>query len=212
MREVALSHGHDSMVIGIMLWGNDKNALSVATDGTVKLWRIPELRELDVVRSSGAACYSAAMSPDQSLLALGTEQGLIELWQHRSGSWSLWRTLRGHDDWIPCLQFSRDSRLFASASIDETAAIWDVTSGQLQHRLRGQGWVLSVDFSADGKTLATGNADSSVRLWNVSSGAELMTLRGHSNQVFCVRFSPDGSTLASGQVGGTIRFWRNAIR
>jgi WD40 repeat protein len=76
------------------------------------------------------------------------------------------------------------------------------------HFLRGQGWVLSVDFSADGKTLATGNADGTVKLWNVSTGNELMTLRGHTNQVFAVRFSPDGSTLASGQVGGTIRFWR----
>jgi WD40 repeat protein len=65
-----------------------------------------------------------------------------------------------------------------------------------------------VDFAADGKTLATGHADSSVRLWNVSSGAELLTLRGHSNQVNAVRFSPDGSMLVSGQAGGTIRFWR----
>jgi WD40 repeat protein len=208
MREVAVSRGHDSMVIGIMLWRNDQYALSVATDGTVKLWEIPKLRELGVVRSSGIACYSAALSPDQSLLAIGTEEGSIELWQHQSGGWTLSRTLSGHDDWTPCLQFSRDSRRLASASLDQTAAIWDVASGLLEHRLRSQDWVLSVDFSADGKTLATGNADSTVRLWNVASGNELMTLRGHSNQVFSVRFAPDGSLLASGQAGGGIRFWR----
>jgi WD40 repeat protein len=208
MREVAVSHGHDSMVIGVMLWRSDRYALTLATDGSVKQWEIPKLRELGVIRPKGIACYSAALSPDQNLLAIGTEQGSIELWKHRSGRWTLSRTLSGHDDWIPCLQFSRDSRCLASASLDQTAAIWDVESGILEHRLRSQGWVLSLDFSADGKTLATGNADSTVRLWNVASGNELMTLRGHSNQVYAVRFSPDGSTLATGQTGGTIRFWR----
>jgi WD40 repeat protein/serine/threonine protein kinase len=208
MKEVAVTRGHDSRVIGIKLWANDRYALSVATDGAVKLWQVPQLQELKVVRPPGVPCYSAALSPDQSWLALGTEQGSIELWRYRSDGWSLWHTLPGHADWILCMQFSRDSRLLASASLDQTAAIWGIASGRLEHRLRGQGWVNSVDFAADGKTLATGHADSSVRLWNVSSGAELLTLRGHSNQVNAVRFSPDGSMLVSGQAGGTIRFWR----
>jgi WD40 repeat protein len=208
MTAVAISRAHDARVIAIMLWRDDKCALSVATDGTVKLWKMPELKEIEIIRPAGIACYSAAVSPDQRFFALGTEQGDIELWQYGSDGWRLRQRLVGHDDWVPSLRFSRDSRRLASAGLDETAAIWDIASGKLEHRLRGQGWVLSVDFSADGKTLATGNQDGSVRLWNVSRGAELMTLRGRSKGVFSVRFSPDGSTLASGQVGGTIRFWR----
>jgi WD40 repeat protein len=211
MSEVAVPHAHDSMTIGVMIWQDDQYALSVASDGAVKLWKIPELRELKLVRPAGIACYSAALSPDQSLLALGIEDGTIELWQYGSDGWTFLRPLIGHDDWVPNIRFSRDSRLLASASLDQTAAIWDVPSGRLKHRLRSQGWVLSVDFSAEGKTLAIGNQDGSVRLWNVAGGAELMTLRGRSTCVFCVRFSPDGGTLTGGEVGGTIHFWRTRL-
>jgi WD40 repeat protein len=46
-----------------------------------------------------------------------------------------------------------------------------------------------------------------VRVWDVDTGAEVLTLRGHTRQVYGVPFSPDGRLLASASDDGTIKVW-----
>jgi WD40 repeat protein len=112
------------------------------------------------------------------------------------------RTFRGHTDSVECVAYSPDGKTIASASMDKTVKVWNVSAGQLVFNLTGHtGPVYCVAFSPDGKTLASGSTDQTIKVWDASSGNEVQTLRGHRIPVLRVAFSPDGKRLAS--VGGT---------
>ena len=55
----------------------------------------------------------------------------------------------------------------------------------------------SLAFSPDGKRLAGAATDHTVKVWDAQTGQELLTLKGHTEQVLSVAFSADGKRLAS---------------
>jgi WD40 repeat protein len=162
-----------------------------------------------------SSVYSVAFSPDRRLLASGSHDGTIKLWEVASGS--LVRTLTGHTSTVRSVAFSPDGRLLASGSADETIKLWDVASGREVRTLSGHtDRVWSVAFSPDGRLLASGSYDRTIKLWDVASGSLVRTLSGHTFIVWSVAFSPDGRLLASCACGkvenyicvqGEIKLW-----
>ena len=117
-------------------------------------------------------------------------------------------TLKGHEDSVISVGFSRDGKQLASGSGDKTIKIWDVTTGKVLNTLKGhESRVWSVGFSPDGKKLASGSDDKTIKIWDVTTGKVLNTLKGHESRVWSVGFSPDGQQLASGSDDKTIILW-----
>jgi WD40 repeat protein len=110
----------------------------------------------------------------------------------------------------PCAVTLFRSRVFtsagmehvATASADDTAEVWDATSGQRLLTLRGHSdSVEGVAFSPDGTLLTTASADHTAKVWNAFSGQEMLTLRGRTREVWSVAFSPDGKRVATAKCG-----------
>ena len=152
---------------------------------------------------------SVAFSPDGKLLASGSRDQTIKLWDVASGQ--AVRTLTGHTDKVTSVAFSPDGKLLASGSDDETVKLWDVASGQEVRTLMGHtDFVTSVAFSPDGNLLASGSWDKTVMVWDVGTGEKIYTLKTHIDPemvglgVETIAFSPDGILLALG--GGMARY------
>lgn len=122
--------------------------------------------------------------------------------------------LQGHTGPVQCLAFSRDGKMLATGSDDQTMRIWDVQRWQLGATLRGySNAVNSLAFSADGGLLAWAGGlgyDHTIVLWEQSSGRLLAALRCRETvtptTIRCLAFSPDGQFLAAGG-DGPVRIW-----
>jgi hypothetical protein len=69
-----------------------------------------------------------------------------------------------HNGPVLAVAFSPDGLELATASLDYTARIWNVRTGEEMHRLQHDGSVYSVVFSPDGRKLATASADNTSKI------------------------------------------------
>src|SRR5262249_20571196 len=110
--------------------------------------------------------------------------------------------LEGHAEGRNWVAFSPDARLLVSGSFDNTAKLWDVTTGKEVATLPGHtGRVRSARFTPDGKLLITASTDGTLRVWDVASRKRDATLspsegHGESAGALAAVRAPDGRAIA----------------
>ncbi|HLO14565.1 MAG TPA: AAA family ATPase [Anaerolineales bacterium] len=155
---------------------------------------------------------SVALSPDGKILASGSRDDTIILWDMETGQ-PIGQPLVGHTGSVDSVAFSPDGRMLASGSEDTSIILWDVETRQPIGKplISYMKYVFSVAFSPDGKMLAAASQD--IFLWDVKTGQPIgEPLSGHTDSVNSVVFSPDGKTLASGSDDTTIMLWNVETR
>lgn len=116
--------------------------------------------------------------------------------------------LEGHAKAVRSAYFSPDGKRLVSASEDQTARVWDVTSGQLLFSLVGHtGMLRGAAFSPDGKYIVTVSDDTTARIWDADRGSLVSVLKGHSAWVLAARFSPDSARLVSTGFDSKVIVW-----
>ena len=93
-------------------------------------------------------------------------------------------TLQGHTGEVYSAQFSPDGQRIVTASLDNTARVWEAQTGKLLATLQGHTEeVTSAQFSPDGERIVTASLDNTARIWEAQSGKLLATLHGHTERV-----------------------------
>jgi WD40 repeat protein len=158
--------------------------------------------------------YSVAFSPDNRLLATGSVNGRVQLWDVHSGT-PRGAPLATDTEPVFDVAFSPDGRLLAAGGGDKVVRLWDTATGK-PVGIPLTGHTRKIDalaFSPDGALLATASQDETVRLWNPATGEQVgAPLTGHTDEVVGVAFNPQGSLLASASLDGTIRLWDPSTR
>lgn len=108
-----------------------------------------------------------AFSPDGKLLAVGSHDAALHLFQTADGKYV--RSMTGHTSSITSLAFHPTGTVLVSSSKDRTLRLWNPANGQLIKALEGHtAWVQGVVFVGQGTRLASVGADQTVRLWDLT--------------------------------------------
>jgi WD40 repeat protein len=210
--------GHTNAVYKLMVSDYTRQLISVSLDKTIRLWDLESGEPARVLRppiAGGAHGYlfSAALSPDGKLLAVGMYRALTPLYDHRIhlieiSTGQMIRSLKGHVYTIYDLAFSRNGERLASASHDGTVRIWEVATGAALQELKGhEAAVHGVAWSPDGKQVVSGSIDKTARIWSVESGAPTAVMREAQDQIMTVGWRPDGKVIAVGSNDKAIRLY-----
>ena len=164
-------------------------------------------RYLLKVIDTTAPVYSAAVSPDGTRIASGSDTGTIRLWDTASGQ-PVGPPLRGHDHQVMSLAFNNDGTRLLSGGMDSTVRLWDTASGhELGEPLRHDSGVIAVAYTPDGSRIASLSVDGAVRLSKADTG-QLVTqfVVDRTDNLGKIAFSPDGRRIAIGS-DDVIRLW-----
>lgn len=137
---------------------------------------------------------SLAYSPDGSVLASGSQDGAIKIWDPQTGQ--ALKTLEA-EALVCSVAVAPDGRVLASGCSDGAVKLWDLQAGKLQHSLhtsKSNAAVLCVEFSPDGRRLAASNGGQLV-LWSMALRQELLS---NGSIVSDFAFSPDGRSILIG--------------
>ncbi|HEY9850266.1 MAG TPA: WD40 repeat domain-containing protein [Leptolyngbyaceae cyanobacterium] len=213
--------GHTDGIKSIAITPSGQTIISASWDNTIKIWNlqnqgsyggaIPQKKISDsgllytlIPHSDTVNCI--AISPNSHILATGSDDFAIELWNLQTPK--LITAFTAHQDAVKSIAISPDGNLLASASADSTIKIWHLETGELLHTLAGHtDWVKCVAISPDSKILVSGAQDKTIKLWNLQTGELLNTLIGHWGEINSIAIGSDGHTLISGSWDRTMRIW-----
>jgi WD40 repeat protein/serine/threonine protein kinase len=200
--------GYDKFV---MVWDPDKvKPIDLARQLEGKANRSPE----NYRRLAGhlQPVWSVVFSPSGRVIASGSEDNAIRLWDVATGESE--KILRGHGSAVHKAVFSPDGEWIASGAHDETVRLWNIAGYQEVRVLhttvfRGHAdGILSARFSSDGKQIITASRDRSAMLWNAATGERVRSFEeGHEFLATSAAFFPDGRRVATGAGDNSVRIW-----
>ena len=215
--------GYTNAVLSLALSPDGCYLASGYEDQTVRLWDIKNGTLLETLREHTNRVWSVAFQPAPSnnksfssysplgsegkrILASGSADSTIKLWDSKSGN--CLQTLQGHTSWVWSIVFNPKVTQLASGSYDQTVKLWDFETGKCLKTLQGHtSPVVCVAYSPDGKLLASSEFDGMIKLWDANTGECCQSFKGHTNSVWWVTFSPDGKSFLSASFDRTLKLW-----
>ncbi|MDX1378871.1 MAG: WD40 repeat domain-containing protein, partial [Anaerolineales bacterium] len=169
--------------------------------GFMYLWDITTgeiIREYEDVR---APIYSIVLNNDGNLALMGTSSGeaYVNLYQVETGK--VLRSYFGHTIGIWQAAFSPDGKTIATASIDGTAAIWDLEVPGVVYKvdLPASGSGSDIAMHPDGQSFFEVGFDGIIRMREIATGQIIRTFNDNAGRwSLSLAVSPDGQYLLSG--------------
>ena len=133
-------------------------------DRTVRIRDVATRAEIGKLEGHTNAVYAVAFSSDGTLIATGSTDGTVRLWDAATFE-SL--AVLNHGTNTYCVAFSPDQTRLAVACADNTIRLWDVKTRQEVAALWGHNeYVHALAFSPDGTRLVSASGDCTVRVWD----------------------------------------------
>jgi WD40 repeat protein/serine/threonine protein kinase len=162
-------------------------------------WKNPKVKTF---AQHSDAVGAVAFSPDGLMLASGSKDKSIQIWDLATGK-SI-RTFDGDSSTIWSVGFDSNGTQLVTGTGFWRVMLWDLKTGQIIQNLDHEASVWSVAISPDGQRLASASGDKTTKIWDAINGKLIYNLPDHTDFVYSVIFSPDGKTLVSASRDNTI--------
>lgn len=149
--------------------------------------------------SVDAGVTSVCISPDGRLVAAGSLDTIVRIWDVATGH--LVERLKGHRDSVYSVAFTPDGRGLVSGSLDKTLKYWDV-----RPILSAVSAAASKDGEGRERSVSI-NGKNSEREGGEKGSQCTMNFVGHKDYVLSVAVSHDGQWVVSGSKDRGVQFW-----
>ncbi|GAU07966.1 WD40 repeat domain-containing protein [Desulfoplanes formicivorans] len=158
--------------------------------GRVLLLSLPEGTCIATLEHAPSPVHAIAFSPDGRLLAAGSEDGIVRIWDMDQGT--LVHSFHGHGGTVGCLAWIDASRL-VSGGDDGRILVWGMDELAPIGTLSGHtGRVACLAVSPDGTMLVSGSHDGSVREWDLAAMQHVRQWSLQTASILSLSFRGDG--------------------
>ncbi len=140
----------------------------VASQGVLRLARLPDGGSLRSLRGSEGQVLAAAITYDGNLAVTGGSDRTVRIWEMRTGGCRA--ELAGHKDHITAVLVTFDAQLAMTGGKDGQVRLWKLPSGDREGVLEQRGEVYSLAMASDGQHLIVNHlADNktAVSIWDL---------------------------------------------
>lgn len=213
---------HPDYVSSLDLSADGTLAVTTCDDGSARLWRLGDARELASVKSPKGKFSTISFAPDaRTAIVTAPEAKQVLRWKlpTSTAGQPASATAPNSSPLEVVLDFDQLGGLVWSAMYapdgndvltigGNDAQLWNLESRRPIARLSPHGAVASADVSPDGRLVATGSWDHSAKIWDHDTGRAIRKLDGaHDGYINTVEFSPDSRELLTASDDGTARLW-----
>ena len=221
--EGAIAH-HGKDTIEEVAFSSDGSRLAVAGNIGIWIYDAKTGKELKMLTGHTSPVRTVAYSPDGEILASGSDDNTLRLWDAVTGKHFSILKLKESTLRIEKVMYSPDGKVLLCASWDKIYMFNAATRKHFRtikaievakQSLSNNFLFFSIAYMPNGKTIGVGgNATSTqpIHLWDVNTEKFLHSLGHEKYFVHSVAYSPDGKTLASGCSDGAIRLWNARTR
>jgi coatomer subunit beta' len=184
-----------------------------ADDLQLRVYNYNTMEKLKTFEAHVDYIRSLAVHPSLPYVLSASDDMLIKLWNWEKG-WLNTMVFEGHSHYVMQVVFNpKDPNTFASASLDRTVKVWNLSSPVPNFTLEGhEKGVNCLDYfgGADKPYLISGSDDRTVKVWDYQTKSCIQTLEGHAYNVSCVGFHPTMPLIMSGSEDGMIMMYNSS--
>ncbi|KAG2022756.1 WD-repeat-containing protein [Coprinopsis cinerea AmutBmut pab1-1] len=220
-RSILLLPGHKSEVFVCAFNPVHYEVLGTGSkDAVVNLWKLPKPpQRVDAFTTSAlppvslqnlststqADLTALHWSPDGNLLAIGSYDSVFRICTRKG---TMYFTHSLHEGPIFAVRFSKNGRWVLTASLDGTAAVWDVNERKLHRQYSAhKDCCLDIEWLSD-DTFASAGADKRINIIKIHQAEPIKLLEGHKDEINQIRVNPSRTRLGSCSDDTTARIWR----
>ena len=203
----------DDFYLNLLDWSSN-NDIAVALGNSVHLWCMNQTSESILFTYDSPEKYVSSLifSNDSSILAVGTSEGTIELYDLNKNKQI--STFSSHSSRVGVVAWNQS--LISSGSKDFSIVTRDTrmnnnhSFNNVAKLLGHTQEVCGLKWSFDGSQLASGGNDNKLMIWSLHTRMPLMTCQSHQAAVKAIAWSPHQNNIlvsGGGTADRTIRFW-----
>lgn len=201
---------HAAPITSVAFDPSGERILTASEDGTARLWRADNGRQLTRPMRHDGIVRSAVFSPDGRLVLTASDDLTARLWNADTGEAVVQAPMK-HRAALTSAAFSPDGRLIVTTSWDRTAQIWNLRGEPQGEVIEHDDAVYGAAFSLDGR-LVTASRDGSARVWDVATQRPLGGPLRAGAEVHAAAFDADGRHVLTADESGQLRVWAAGAR